>query len=53
MDDSEEAPANDAHEAQVGDASGAVHTGRGDVIRPGEIERLAKRARDALQHSQW
>lgn len=51
MDDSEEAPANDDHEAQVGDASGAVHTGRGDVIHPEEMERLAKRARDALQHS--
>jgi len=51
MNDSEKAPANDEHEAQVGDVPGAMHTGRGDVTHLEEMERLAERAHDALQHS--
>jgi hypothetical protein len=49
MSDVEGVPLGDDYETQVGDVSGAVHTGRGDVIHIEKVELAAMRAADALR----
>jgi len=51
MSDSAGSPASGNYETQVGDVSGAVHTGRGDVTPVEKIEWMAERVRDSLQRS--
>ncbi len=51
MSDSEETPASGDYETQVGDISGAVHTGRGDIIHIEKVELAATRAADALRRA--
>jgi hypothetical protein len=50
MSDAKTAPADD-YETQVGDVSGAVHTGRGDIIHIEKIELMADRAGETLQRA--
>jgi len=49
MSDMEEAPASGDYETRVGDVSGAVHTGRGDIIHIEKVELAATRTADALR----
>jgi len=51
MSDSAGSPASGDNETQIGDVSGAVHTGRGDIIPIEKIAWMAERARDTLRHS--
>ena len=51
MSDAEGAPASSGHETQVGDVSGLVHTGSGDIIHIEKVEWMAERVGQALQHS--
>ncbi len=51
MGDSEGGPTGGDYETQVGDVSGAVHTGRGDIIHVEKIEWVVERVRDTLQRS--
>jgi hypothetical protein len=47
----EGAPASSSHDTDVGDVSGAVHTGRGDIIHVEKVELAAARAADALRRA--
>lgn len=49
MGDTEETPTNDNYETQIDDVSGAVHTGRGDIIHIEKVELAAARAVDSLR----
>ena len=49
MTDTEEARASADYGAQIDDVSGAVHTGRGDIIHIEKVELAASRAADALR----
>ena len=49
MSDVEGTPASGNYETQIGDVSGAVHTGRGDIIHVEKVELAATRAADALR----
>lgn len=51
MSDAEMTPSGAEYETQVGDVSGAVHTGRGDIIHVEKIELMAERVRDTLQRA--
>jgi len=44
-------PAHNDDETQVGEVSGAVHTGGGDIMHIDKIEWMAERVHDSLQHS--
>ncbi|MDY7079214.1 MAG: hypothetical protein SXV54_20055 [Chloroflexota bacterium] len=49
MGDVEESSAGSDYETQVGDVSGAVHTGHGDIIHIEKVELAATRAADTLR----
>jgi len=49
MSDTERAPGSGDYKTRIGDVSGAVHTGRGDVIHIEKVELAATRAADALR----
>ena len=51
MGDTEGAPSGGSYETQIGEVSGAVHTGRGDIIHVEKIEVIATRAADALRRT--
>lgn len=51
MSDAEVTPVGSDYATQVGDVSGAVHTGRGDIIHIENIEWMADRVRDTLRRS--
>jgi hypothetical protein len=51
MSDTENSAADNDYETQVGDVSGAVHTGRGDIIHIEKVELAATRAADALRRA--
>ncbi len=51
MSDTGGAPASGDYETQIGDVSGAVHTGRGDIIHIEKVELAATRAADALRRA--
>ncbi len=47
----EEASASGDHGTQIGDVSGAVHVGRGDIIHIDRIELMAEKVRETLRRS--
>lgn len=51
MSNAEGAPASGDYETRVGDVSGAVHAGRGDIIHIEKVELAATRAADALRRA--
>jgi hypothetical protein len=51
MSDTEGTSASGDYETRVGDVSGALHTGRGDVIHIEKVELAATRAADALRRA--
>jgi len=51
MSETERSPTSGDYETQIGDVSGAVHTGRGDIIHIEKVELAATRAADALRRA--